>query len=74
MKLMVVWVSKVSMPPMPLQVACTPPGNMVVDVRSVRPSQGGYLQLALEQARELTTPHSDICLPVSCLLLGASTS
>lgn len=31
------------------QIACTPPGNISVDVRQARVSQGGFLQLALEE-------------------------
>ena len=35
-----------------MQVDCTPPDNIVVDVRQARLSQGGFLQLALEQVRD----------------------
>ena len=33
------------------QVPCKPPGTVVIDVLKVRPSAGGFLQLAVEQVR-----------------------
>lgn len=32
-----------------MQVNCTPPGNITIELRAARPNLGGFLQLAAEQ-------------------------
>ncbi len=57
-----------------MQVDCTPPGNLVVDVRQARASLGGFIQLALEQVRTLTLcRHFKVCMQLQLLMLSENT-